>query len=35
VLDFEFTDWSQAKPGSGKLVDYVRPKDLGIRGGQP
>jgi phosphohistidine phosphatase len=28
VLDFQIADWSEAKPGSGKLVDYVRPKDL-------
>jgi phosphohistidine phosphatase len=35
VLDFEFADWSEIKPGSGKLVDYVRPKDLGMRGEQP
>jgi phosphohistidine phosphatase len=31
VLDFDIADWSEAKPGSGKLVDYVRPKDLRVR----
>ena len=29
VLDFEITSWRNLKPGSGELVDYVRPKDLG------
>jgi phosphohistidine phosphatase len=28
VLDFEITDWSGLKPGLGRLIDYVRPKDL-------
>ena len=28
VLDFDVPDWSQIKPGSGRLVDYFRPKDL-------
>ena len=28
VLDFEIADWSGLKPGSGRLIDYVRPKDL-------
>jgi phosphohistidine phosphatase len=28
VLDFEARDWSEIKPGAGRLVDYVRPKDL-------
>jgi phosphohistidine phosphatase len=28
VMDFELPDWSEVKPGTGKLVDYVRPKDL-------
>jgi phosphohistidine phosphatase len=31
VLDFEIADWREAKPGSGKLLDYVRPKDLRMR----
>jgi phosphohistidine phosphatase len=35
ALDFEIADWSEAKPGSGKLVDYVRPKDLRMRAKQP
>jgi len=29
VLDFEIASWRALKPGSGSLVDYVRPKDLG------
>jgi phosphohistidine phosphatase len=28
VLDFEMADWGSLKPGSGRLIDYVRPKDL-------
>ncbi len=28
VLDFEIADWSGLKPGLGRLIDYVRPKDL-------
>lgn len=28
VLDFEIADWSGLKPGLGRLVDYMRPKDL-------
>jgi phosphohistidine phosphatase len=28
VLDFEIASWRVLKPGSGQLVDYVRPKDL-------
>jgi phosphohistidine phosphatase len=28
VLDFEIVDWSGLKPGLGRLIDYVRPKDL-------
>ena len=28
VLDFELADWSEVKPGSGRLVDHVRPKYL-------
>ena len=35
VLDFAFADWKEIKPGSGKLVDYVRPKDLRMRGENP
>ena len=34
VLDFEIADWSALKPGLGRLIDYVRPKDLdGENGG--
>ena len=34
VLDFEIVDWSGLKPGLGRLIDYVRPKDLdGENGG--
>jgi phosphohistidine phosphatase len=28
VLDFTFADWSAVKPGLGRLVDFVRPKDV-------
>lgn len=28
VMDFELQDWSKVKPGTGTLVDYVRPRDL-------
>ena len=28
VLDFDATDWSQIKPGRGRLVDFVTPKML-------
>ena len=28
VLDFEIKSWRNVKPGSGQLVDYVRPKDV-------
>jgi phosphohistidine phosphatase len=28
VLDFEIENWRDVKPGSGRLSDYVRPKDL-------
>jgi len=28
VLDFEIADWSGLKSGLGRLIDYVRPKDL-------
>ena len=28
VLDFDISTWRLLKPGSGQLVDYVRPKDL-------
>ena len=31
VLDFDIADWSQVKPGSGRLIDYVRPKDLRMK----
>lgn len=28
VLDFEIERWRDLKPGTGKLADFVRPKDL-------
>ena len=28
VLDFDIAKWRDLKPGEGKLVDFVRPKDL-------
>ena len=28
VLDFEIADWSSLNPGMGRLMDYVRPKDI-------
>jgi phosphohistidine phosphatase len=28
VLDFDVEKWRQLSPGEGKLVDFVRPKDL-------
>jgi phosphohistidine phosphatase len=28
VLDFEIPNWRSLKPDSGRIVDYVRPKDL-------
>jgi phosphohistidine phosphatase len=28
VLDFDITRWRDLKPGTGKLVDFVRPKDI-------
>jgi phosphohistidine phosphatase len=28
VLDFDVPDWRSIKPGEGRLIDYVRPKDL-------
>jgi phosphohistidine phosphatase len=28
VLDFTFSNWKDLESGSGKLVDFVRPKDL-------
>jgi phosphohistidine phosphatase len=28
VLDFPGSDWSEIKLGTGRLVDYIRPKDL-------
>lgn len=34
VLDFDIPDWREAKPGIGRLTDYVRPKDIpGANGG--
>ena len=29
VFDFDGNDWTSVKPGQGRLLDYVRPKDLG------
>jgi phosphohistidine phosphatase len=34
VLDFPDTDWSTIKSGSGRLVDYIRPKDLRGQNGE-
>ena len=28
VLDFDVERWRDLKPGTGKLVDFIRPKDL-------
>jgi phosphohistidine phosphatase len=28
VIDFDIASWSRLAPGGGKLVDFVRPKDL-------
>jgi phosphohistidine phosphatase len=28
VLDFDMADWTELKPGTGRLIDFVRPKDL-------
>jgi len=28
VLDFDIAHWKQLSPGTGKLVDFVRPRDL-------
>jgi phosphohistidine phosphatase len=28
VLDFEIERWSKLSPGTGRLIDFVRPKDL-------
>ena len=28
VLDFDIPAWSDLRPGTGRLIDYVRPKDL-------
>lgn len=33
VLDFELEHWSQIKPGLGRLVDFVRPKEIGEQSG--
>jgi phosphohistidine phosphatase len=34
VLDFGIGDWSDLKPGLGRLIDFVRPKDFnGDNGG--
>jgi phosphohistidine phosphatase len=29
VLDFDEPDWGAIKPGTGRLTDFVRPRDLG------
>lgn len=34
VLDFDAATWRTIKPGQGKLVDYVRPKDLSVAADQ-
>ena len=28
VLDFEISEWREARAGTGRLVDFVRPRDL-------
>jgi phosphohistidine phosphatase len=28
VLDFDIANWQQLSPGTGKLIDFVRPRDL-------
>lgn len=28
VLDFDIAKWKQLSPGTGKLIDFVRPRDL-------
>ena len=28
VFDFDANDWTSVKPGQGRLLDFVRPKDL-------
>jgi phosphohistidine phosphatase len=28
VLDFDIADWSEVRPGTGRLSDFVRPRDL-------
>jgi phosphohistidine phosphatase len=33
VLEFEIRTWRALKPGTGRIVDFVRPKDLGSRSG--
>jgi phosphohistidine phosphatase len=33
VFDFDLKNWKEIKPGQGRLVDFVRPKDL-IREGE-
>jgi phosphohistidine phosphatase len=33
VLEFEIPTWRSLKPGTGQLVDYVRPKDIASRSG--
>lgn len=34
VLDFDAPTWRSIKPGQGRLVDYMRPKDLAIAADQ-
>jgi phosphohistidine phosphatase len=31
VLEFDGDDWARLKPGTGKLIAFLRPKDLGAR----
>ena len=35
VFDFEVEGWRLVKPGAGRLVDYVRPRDLPAHGMAP
>ncbi len=34
VFDFDITSWAEARNGTARLVDYVRPKDLNAQGGR-
>jgi phosphohistidine phosphatase len=33
VLEFEIPAWRALKPGTGRIVEFVRPKDLGSKSG--